>query len=257
MIKVMLVDDEDWALGDLEDILRDYANVVGAFNDPVNAVEALFGLKPDVVFLDIEMPEVNGFQAAGEILARRPQTGLVFATAYSQYAAKAFDIEAIDYLLKPFEAARVIKSLERIQKRFAAEGRYQLPGTSQAVREKLADAQQSHVWLSKNGLLRMIPVGSIDACFMKKAERYATVVAGGVAYRSSQGLEEFITHIGENMLTRCHRSCYIRPASVCSFKPEKDRTLWLCLAGWPEELPVSRQYRQKILNELAVSKRPG
>lgn len=257
MLKVMIVDDEAWALEELKDIFRNHCAVVGTFDDPVRAVEAVDSLEPDVVFLDVEMPEMNGFQAAGEILARRPRTGLVFATAHSQYAAKAFDLEAIDYLLKPFETARVIQSLERIEKRFVAEGQYQSRGLPLAVRRELAGMKLSQVWLSKNGLLRMIPVISIDACFIRKADRRTTVVAGGVAYHSSQGLQEFVAQCGENKLRRCHRSCYIRPASVCSLKPEKDRTLRLRLFDWPEELPVSRQYRQEILAELAVQKSPG
>ncbi|MBP2638069.1 MAG: DNA-binding response regulator [Firmicutes bacterium] len=257
MLKVMIVDDEAWALDELTDILREHAVVVGTFDDPVRAVEAVDGLEPDVVFLDIEMPEMNGFQAAGEILALRPQTGLVFATAYSQYGAKAFDLEAFDYLLKPFEAARVIQSLKRIEKRFSVEGRYQASGLSFTVRRELEGMNLSQVWLSKNGLLTMIPVASIDACFVGKTDRYTTVIAGGAAYRSSQGLQDFVAQCGEDNLSRCHRSCYIRPTSVCSIKPGKDRTLWLSLFGWAKELPVSRQYRQGILDKLEVKKHPG
>ena len=257
MLKVMIVDDEAWALGELKDILRDHAVIVGAFDDAVKAVEAVDELEPDVVFLDVEMPEMNGFQAAGEILARRPRTGLVFATAYSQYAAKAFDLEAMDYLLKPFEAARVIRALKRIEMRFAVEGRYQPRGLPLAVHRELAGMKLAHVWLAYDGLLRMVPVASIDACFVQKAERYTTVVAQGLVYHSNHGLQEFVAQCGENGLSRCHRSCYIRPDSVRSVRAGKDRTLWLRLADWPEELPVSRQYRQEILDALAVKKRSG
>ncbi|MDR3565381.1 MAG: response regulator transcription factor [Negativicutes bacterium] len=257
MLKVMIIDDEAWALEELKAILLDHSTIVGTFADPVKAVEAVDELEPDVVFLDIEMPEMNGFQAAGEILARRPRIGLVFATAYSQYAAQAFDLEAIDYLLKPFEDARVIQSLKRIEKRFIAEGRYQPCGLSLSVRKELKNMNLSQVWLSRNGLLAMIPVASIDACFVRKADRYTTVIAGGIAYQSSQGLQEFVTQCGAHPLSRCYRSCYIRPASVYSLKPGKDRTLWLRLFEWPEELLVSRQYRQEILGELEVKKRLG
>ncbi|MDT8899700.1 LytR/AlgR family response regulator transcription factor [Anaeroselena agilis] len=253
MLKVMIVDDEAWALEELQDILGGHCTVAGAFDDPVEAVEGVARLEPDVVFLDIEMPEMNGFQAAGEILARRPQTGLVFATAYSQYAAKAFDLEAIDYLLKPFDPARVVQSLKRIEKRFALEGRYQSRGLSLAVHRELGGMKLSQVWLSDNGLLRMIPVASIDACFVRKADRHATVIASGAAYRSSYGLQEFMAQCDAKLI-RCHRSCYVRPASVCSLKTGKDRTLWLRLCDWPEELPVSRQYRDDIFNELDMKK---
>lgn len=250
MLKVMIVDEEAWALEELKGILNAHCIVVGAFDDSVKAVEALDALKPDVVFLDIEMPEMNGFEAAGKILARRPQTGLVFATAYSQYAAQAFDLEAIDYLLKPFEAPRVIQALKRIERRFAAEGRYQPRGLSLTVRRELEGMKLSHVWLSQSGLLRTVPVAGIDACFTRKTDRYTTVIAEGVEYKSSQGLQQFAMQCGEHNLIRCHRSCFVRPASVRSLRQEKDRTLWLQLYDWPEELPVSRHYRKDLVEAL-------
>ena len=253
MIKVMIVDDEAWALEELKDILGDHSTIVGTFDDPVRAVEEADRLEPDVVFLDIGMPEMNGFQAAGEILARRPQTGIVFATAYSQYAAKAFELEAIDYLLKPFEASRVIQSLKRIERRFTLEGRYQPQSLPVVVRKELGGMKLSQVWLLKNGSLQMVPVASVDACLIQKADRYTTVIAGGVAYHSSYGLQEFVAQYGTNGLKRCHRSCYIRPTSVCSVRTGKDRTLWMRLFSWPEELPVSRQYRKEIIAELKVT----
>lgn len=255
MLKVMIVDDEAWALEELKGILNAHCVVAGTFDDSVKAVEAVDALEPDVVFLDVEMPEMNGFEAAGEILARRPQTGLVFATAYSQYAARAFDLEAIDYLLKPFEATRVIQSLKRIERRFTAEGRYQPRGLSLTVRRELEGMKLSHAWLSQNGLLRMIPVASIDACFTRKTDRYTTVIAEGVEYQSSQGLQQFVMQCGEHNLSRCHRSCYVLPASVCSLQRGKDRTLWLRLYDWPVELPVSRQYRKGIVDELKRAER--
>lgn len=254
MLRVMIVDDEAWAQEELKDILGKHCAVVGLFGDPVQAVEAVDELEPDVVFLDIEMPEMNGFQAAGEILARRPGTGLVFATAYSQYAVAAFELAAMDYLLKPFLAARVLQSLERIKQRFTVEGRYQPQDLSRTVQKELAGMKLSQVWLSKDGSLTLVPVSAIDACFIRKIDRHITVIAGGVAYQSSHSLHEFVAQYGENGLVRCQRSCYIRPASVGSLKPGEDRTLWLRLFDWPEEFPVSRQYRQDILDRLELKK---
>lgn len=257
MLKVMIVDDELWALGELTKILSGHSKVAGSFIDPVEAVEAVDKLRPDVVFLDIEMPEMNGFQAAMEILARSPQTGLVFATAYNQYAVEAFELEAIDYILKPFETGRVLQSLKRVEKCFASEGRYQPSNLSLMVQKQLEGMKQSQLWLSQNGSLVRVPVADIDACFVGKAERYTTVIAKGTVYHSSQGLLEFIKQCRENCLRRCHRSCYINPTSVRSVRFGKDRTLWLSLAGLSEELMVSRQYRQQILNELKMKQSMG
>lgn len=257
MLKIMIVDDESWALEEMTAILGGHSMIVGTFIDAVEAIDAVDRLEPDVVFLDIEMPEMNGFKAAEEILIRRPQTGLVLATAYSQYAAKAFDLEVIDYLLKPFNAVRVLQSLQRAEKRSGTEKCYQSLSLSLTTHRQLEKMEQSQIWLSQNGLLTRVTVASIDACFIGKTDRHTTVIAGGKAYNSIQGLQEFVILCGQSKLQRCHRSCYVNPARIQSFHLGNDRTLWIHLADWPEELPVSRQYRQEILGRLALKKSAG
>src|SRR5690348_4751314 len=103
MIRVMLVDDEDDALDLLEILLRQTGevSVVGRYSDPVQAIEALTVTPVDAVFMDNEMPVMTGMEAARKIKKIQPHLPIVFTTAYSEYAVEAFEIQSIDYLLKP------------------------------------------------------------------------------------------------------------------------------------------------------------
>lgn len=116
MLKIMLVDDERPALEELKYIVEQYGfvEVAGTYTSSVEALNAIRMVEPDLIFLDIDMPELNGLQVAEEILRLRLRTKVVFATAYDEHALEAFKKNAIDYLLKPYEEERVYLSLIHI-----------------------------------------------------------------------------------------------------------------------------------------------
>ncbi len=117
MLKVVLVDDEILALNLLEAILIEIGDIeiVGKFLNPIEGLEQIQKLKPDLVFLDIEMPEMTGMGVAEKI--NSSDTDIVFVTAYDHYALEAFNVQAVDYVLKPIEKARLKKTIERILQR--------------------------------------------------------------------------------------------------------------------------------------------
>jgi len=114
-IRAFLVDDEALAIKRLTRMLAatDRAEVVGSSTDPIEAVPAILTSKPDVLFLDIEMPGMNGFQMLTKL---DPQPLVVFTTAYDQYALRAFGVNSVDYLLKPVEAAELNRALDKIER---------------------------------------------------------------------------------------------------------------------------------------------
>ncbi|WP_261807953.1 response regulator [Paenibacillus sp. N3.4] len=118
MIRVMLIDDEENALDVLEILLReiDHVTVVGRFTNPFQALEVLGELPVDVVFLDIQMPGILGIEVARQIREKMPHTQFVFITAYSEYAVEAFEIQSVDYLLKPFTKERLQNTVSRFEK---------------------------------------------------------------------------------------------------------------------------------------------
>src|SRR5438552_17550931 len=114
-MRAFLIDDEALALKRLSRMLAATRRVTiaGTSTDPVEAVQAIAETKPDVVFLDIEMPELNGFQMLSQL---DPQPMVVFTTAYDQYALQAFGVNSVDYLLKPIEAAHLNRALDKIER---------------------------------------------------------------------------------------------------------------------------------------------
>lgn len=119
MLSVVLLDDERPALNVLSKLLgdREDVKVVGAYTDPAEMIKEVSTLKPDLVFLDIEMPEMNGLELAGRMLELQEDSEVVFVTAYRQYALEAFGVQAVDYLLKPVEPDLLHRTIERVLKR--------------------------------------------------------------------------------------------------------------------------------------------
>lgn len=118
-MKAILIDDERPALRGLEILLKNFTDVEisGMFTDPFEGIEKAGLLLPDVIFLDINIPQLNGIDIASAILNRVPNVHIVFVTAYDQYAVQAFELNALDYLLKPVDVKRLLKTIERLEKR--------------------------------------------------------------------------------------------------------------------------------------------
>ncbi len=121
MITAVLVDDMKPALRELEFLLKKYLeiSIIGIYTDPILAIEQIGFLKPEVVFLDINIPQLSGIDAASLIFKANPQTDIVFVTAYEEFAVKAFELSALDYLLKPVSPVRLEMSLEKLKKKHA------------------------------------------------------------------------------------------------------------------------------------------
>jgi len=119
MLKAIIVDDEILAINLLEAMLKDNAaiDVIGKFQNPLDAIANIPTLKPDILFLDIEMAEMNGIDFASKIEYLTHLLDIVFVTAYEHYAIDAFSVQAIDYILKPIEKDRLMKTIERISLR--------------------------------------------------------------------------------------------------------------------------------------------
>lgn len=124
MIRAIIVDDERMALEQLGYVLSQYReiSISAEFSDPVEVLGKIPALKPDVAFLDIDMPEVNGFMLAEEIMEISPHTSVVFVTAYDDFAVKAFEINAIDYVLKPVSRSRIDNTIQRIIREITLRG---------------------------------------------------------------------------------------------------------------------------------------
>lgn len=118
-MKTILIDDEPMALQVLENMLLPYKdiNIVGRYTRPSESLESIKLVEPDIIFLDIEMGDMNGLELAEIFMEKLDNVEIVFVTAYSEYAVEAFEINAIDYLLKPIQEKRLVKAIERLRKK--------------------------------------------------------------------------------------------------------------------------------------------
>lgn len=116
MIRTVLIDDEKLALVQMEKLLKEYADIhiVATYTDPLHAVQSIQDQQVDVIFLDINMPELNGLQVAEAMQSASPQSDIIFITAHDEYAIEAFELNALDYILKPVHRNRLAKTIDRI-----------------------------------------------------------------------------------------------------------------------------------------------
>jgi two-component system LytT family response regulator len=242
MIRTLIVDDEPLArravrqplaaLGDFE--------VVGEAGHGAEAVAAIGALRPDLVFLDVQMPEMDGFGVIATIgMDAMPLT--VFVTAFDAYAVRAFEAEALDYLLKPFDDRRFAHVIERVRRRIG-------DGDDQRDRLRAVLGAQSTLVARGNGTARLIRVDEID--WIAAAGDYAEVHAGGRATLLHESLASLEARLPRVAFARIHRSAIIRLDRLAEVRPGSHGDGIVRLACGTE-LRFSRRYREPIDTFLA------
>jgi DNA-binding LytR/AlgR family response regulator len=208
------------------------------------AVELFDTHLPQVVFLDVHMPGLNGIEA-GRSIARRSQ--IVFVTAYEQYAVQAFEQGAIDYVVKPVDAARLADTVQRLKQRLARHA-VPLPGTD-AVLEHLADELRRRAapraWLqwikaSVGASVRLIPVEQV--AFLRSDEKYTLVAWDGGEALIRKTIRELADELDPERFAQVHRSVIVNLHRVREVTRGLNETAEVHLSGRSEVLPVSRSF---------------
>ena len=245
-LKVMVVDDEAPARNRLKDLLNDSMKKIPVqlAGEASNGLEALALLQiqhADVVLLDIRMPEMDGLELAQHLLKLPVPPAVIFTTAYDVYAIQAFELHAVDYLLKPIRLTRLLEALTRI-------------GTviplQQEVLQKIRPRPRTHLSVHERDRIHLIPVG--DVVYLRAELKYVTIRTCEKEYL----LEESLTRLEEEFqerFTRIHRNCLVAKDYIAGFEKteeESGEARWiLLLRGLEEKLPVSRR-QQYIMREL-------
>ena len=251
-LSAVIVDDEQLALDELSYLLKsgDEVNVVAQGHNGLEAVNLIKEHSPDIVFLDVQMPGLDGFGVIKKLLDRKialPQ--IVFATAFDQYAVKAFEVNAVDYLLKPFDKKRVNQAVEKARKK--------LQSTSASTDKldslvKMLEAQRpqnSKVLLRSVG--RLLLVDQKDVCFASIEDGIITVVANALEGQSNcRTLEELLADLDPHMFWRAHRSYVVNINRIKEVVPWFKSSYQLRMDDRKQtEIPVSRA-QTKRLREL-------
>jgi two-component system LytT family response regulator len=202
-IRAFLVDDEALALKRLSRMLAatGRTEVVGTRTDPVDAVDAILAAKPDVLFLDIEMPGMNGF----EMLAKLdPQPLIVFTTAYDQYALRAFGVNSVDYLLKPIEAAQLTRALDRIERmRGGMEPRPEI----RELLARLAAAYPDRIASKIGERVEFVELSRVTHFYASDKLTYAATAAKN--YVIDQTIQELEEKLDPRKFLRVHRATLV------------------------------------------------
>ncbi|HEX6536433.1 MAG TPA: LytTR family DNA-binding domain-containing protein [Gemmatimonadaceae bacterium] len=232
-LRVLLVDDEPLVRRGLGAFLaseRD-VTVVGEARDGNEAVERIRSLRPDIVFLDVQMPERDGFGVLAE-LAPEERPSVVFVTAYDAYAVRAFDVHAVDYLVKPFDEERFRIALERVRARHAAArgaargtaptGEGARPADLEALLRALRAAPAGGVYLERllvkeRDRTVVVPVDEVD--WFEAADNYVRLHTRGGARLVRETIKTLDAALDPRRFARVHRSAIVRLAQVRSLEP--------------------------------------
>jgi two-component system response regulator AlgR len=247
-LRVILVDDEAPARSRLKELIADCAPMVPAevAGEAANGREALAllaSVAADLVLVDISMPQMSGIEFArhAQLLASPP--AIIFVTAYDEYAIKAFELRALDYLLKPVRRERLLAALERV--------RGLAPPGGEALRG-LESAPRRHLPVPERGRITLVPVA--DILYLKAESKYVTIRTAEREYL----LEESLSHLEQEFaqgFVRIHRNCLVAKSRIRGFEKSDVRDGeqgWaVLLDGCAERLPVSRR-QWPLVKEFAA-----
>lgn len=232
-IRCLIVDDEDLARQVLREHLAAHSDftLAGEAANGFDAVKQVAELKPDLVFLDIQMPKLDGFEVL-ELLEERPL--VVFVTAYDEFALKAFEVHAVDYLLKPFRKERFDAALLRVTERL----RQPRPDYGQAARDSRPPGSYLERIVIRDGAkLHVLPLDRVD--YILARDDYIGVHSGGKEYLKQQTLASLEASLDPTEFVRIHRSAIVNLNRIVRIEPySRDSKVVLLSNG--EQLPASR-----------------
>ena len=233
-IKTLIVEDEGLARNILREYLKSFPEieVAGEYADGFSALMAIREKKPDLVFLDVQMPKLTGFEML-ELLDDAPE--IIFTTAFDQYAIKAFEINAVDYLLKPFPEERFREAVEKAVKRVGGKG--------QPVIEKLKNHIDksagviSRVVVRSGGEIRVIPVEQI--IYIEALDDYVKIYTETGRFLKQKTMKYFDAHLPEDEFIRVHRSYIVKAGHIVKIEPYSKNS-WIVVLKGSFRVPVSR-----------------
>ena len=200
MIRTVIVDDEPLARQIVREFLTadEEFEIVAECANGFEAVKAVSAHDPDVVFLDIQMPKLDGFEVLA-LLDRSPV--IVFATAHDEYALRAFEVHALDYLLKPFSEERFRAVLQRVRQQLAVRERPPVAGLASSLRQK---PLQRVVVRADDGTIEVVPAARID--YVEADDDAIVIVTAGRRLRKQQPIGELAAELDPDRFVRIHRS---------------------------------------------------
>lgn len=215
-VRVMVVDDEPLAREGLVELLETHPEieVAGAFGDGATALAAIETERPDALFVDVQMPGMTGFELV-ESLEVDPFPAVVFATAYDEYAIRAFEVNAVDYLLKPVSRKRLAQTVERVRAHTRGRGDADYKARLASLLERVApDRAQGVGRLIVREVGQIIVVPTRDVDWIEGADYYAKLHVGGKVHMLRETLASLEQRLGAGRFLRIHKSAIVNLTRV-------------------------------------------
>ncbi len=249
-MRALIVDDEPLARARLRDILDEQPDlhVIGECEDGVAAVEAIRNMAPDVVFLDIQMRELGGFGVI-EAIGPERMPAVVFVTAYDEWALNAFDVHAVDYLLKPLQPDLVKRALERVRHRHSAQAN---PVTATALANLLSMVQPAprvRIPVTLAGRTTLVPVDDVD--WIEADGNYVRLHVGKKNHLIRESLAALEARLDPTVFIRVHRSAIVNVQRVHSFQAIVNGDYELTMTSG-DVVSASRIYRRRLRIALGL-----
>jgi two-component system, LytTR family, response regulator len=236
--RVLIVEDEAHARHYLRELLEGepHVEVVGESSNGVQGAQQIRELSPDIVFVDIQMPGLDGFGMIDQLAGSRPPL-FVFVTGYSEYAVRAFEIEAVDYLCKPFDKDRLSTSIERAIRRL-----------NSAVPSAVASQWLTRLSIKDDERILFVPVDEI--IWIEAANKYVVVYTPTGSHISRQTIQGLEDQLNPREFVRTHRSTLVRKAAVRGLHPLFHGDYIVKLVNGAE-VTLSRSFRGSFFREMS------
>ena len=251
-LRTVIADDEYWAIKRLETQLNTIEGVecIASAKDGAEASRLIREHAPDLVVLDIKMPEASGLEVLEALTTERPPH-VVFVTAFEEYAAAAFEIDAVDYLLKPIERDRLQQAINRVRVRRAARAAMERASDLEHVveamrkdrREKVGGRYDHELWVRQGERTVRIDVEQVD--WFESDRDYAIIHIGDRALMMRQSLTQLLKTLDPSRFIRVHRSAIVRRTFVKSIERKKGRASAIVLAS-DLRLPIGTTYSAAV-----------
>ena len=243
-MKAIIIDDEPLARMIVKEYLQNHAQIeiVEECNDGFEGLKAVQQHRPDLVFLDIQMPKINGFEML-ELIDQPP--AVIFTTAFDEYAIKAFDTHAVDYLLKPFSKQRFDKAIEKFANLTSVQ--QQQSNTQTLLNDVVSSTER--IVVKTGSKIRIIPIHQI--VYLEAADDYVKIHSREGAYLKNKTMGFFENSLPAQQFVRTHRSYIVNITEITRIDPyEKESHIAILKSG--AKIPVSKTGYQKLKAVLGL-----